>query len=88
MSVRDRMLRNIQELQFTAVDLQLFLDTHPDDANAFREFVQTSKRLKDATEEYEGIYGPLIGYGQGRVELEQGYLWLNDFPWEDLGGND
>lgn len=31
---KEALLREIQELQFTTVELQLFLDTHPDDQRA------------------------------------------------------
>lgn len=87
MNERERMLREIQELEFTAIDLQLFLDTHPDDRRALADYISVSQALKTARERYERAYGPLVGFGFGLEELNQGYRWLDYWPWEDLGGN-
>ncbi len=84
MNDRERMLREIQELEFTAIDLQLFLDTHPDNKRALADYIAISAELREAKERYERAYGPLIGYGFGMEDLEHGYRWINYWPWEDL----
>ena len=38
-------LNAIRKLQFFAVDLNLYLDTHPDDANAVNMYNSFSKQL-------------------------------------------
>ena len=86
MNDRERMLRTIQELEFTAIDLQLFLDTHPENRRALADFINISRQLQEAKGQYERAYGPLIGFGYGLEELECGYRWLDYWPWEDLGG--
>ncbi len=54
------MLLRIMELEFAATELNLFLDTHPDDTRALQEFRMRSQEPMSAKMEYERIYGPLL----------------------------
>lgn len=83
---KEALLREIQELQFTTVELQLFLDTHPDDQRALADYVEYSKKLQELIAQYSKMYGPLIGYGVTSEELDKGYRWIDSWPWEGLGG--
>ena len=75
-------LRELQTTSFALVDLQLYLDTHPDDAVAttdFRNLAQRGRLLKRA---YEERYGPLSHNGESRSP-ERVDLWINlPWPWE------
>ena len=42
---RYEIILKIQELSFACVDLNLYLDTHPDDANAVNMYNSFSKQL-------------------------------------------
>ena len=42
---RSEIILKIQELSFACVDLNLYLDTHPDDANAVNMYNSFSKQL-------------------------------------------
>ena len=49
----------IMNLDFSAQELALYLDTHPEDQRALflhRKYVKQSKDLKD---KYQKVYGPL-----------------------------
>ena len=75
------MLRNIMQLEFECIDLQLFLDTHPCEMRAIEEFRRYSEELCAAKKAYEDAFGPLLDYGYGRVT--DGWKWICDpWPWE------
>lgn len=75
------LLRRLQALEFTALELNLYLDTHPDDANALRDFNEISDELREAKKEYEARYGPLVNFGHSSSPGE--WRWIEDpWPWE------
>ncbi|MBE3519701.1 MAG: spore coat protein CotJB [Firmicutes bacterium] len=75
------MLMDIMQMEFTAVDLQLFLDTHPDDQRALSDFRATSQALVQAKMSYESRYGPLLSYGFGMSP--NAWRWVDEpWPWE------
>jgi spore coat protein JB len=75
------MLRRIMELQFITLELNLFLDTHPNDERALCDFKAASEALMEAKHEFERTFHPLLNYGLGRVE--NGWNWICDpWPWE------
>ena len=45
---RYEIILKIQELSFACVDLNLYLDTHPDDANAVNMYNSFTKQLNEA----------------------------------------
>lgn len=76
------MLRKIQEMQFVAVELNLYLDTHPCDAEALNDFNCAVDILGQHKRVYEEIYGPLLNFGFGG-HSEKPWQWVNDpWPWE------
>jgi len=78
---RLRMLHEIQEAEFTALELQLFLDTHPDHMGALHEFNQAAERLAHARRRYEERYGPLLSYGFSMSRHP--WQWVEEpWPWE------
>ncbi|WP_066636629.1 spore coat protein CotJB [Desulfolucanica intricata] len=75
------MLRQIMELEFTAVELNLFLDTHPDSSEALNYFNQISEELRQAKAQYEMNYGPLMNYGFSPSQYP--WQWIEEpWPWE------
>ncbi|MBO4848128.1 MAG: spore coat protein CotJB [Clostridia bacterium] len=76
----NELLTRISEVQFVCVELNLYLDTHPQDADARSDYYSYSKLLGDLIAEYENEYGPLMGFGHSPVS--NGCWVCSDWPWE------
>ena len=63
MEKRLSMLKEIQALEFFAIELNLFLDTHPGDRAALRDFDAIREKHFDADKRYEEVYGQLTVFG-------------------------
>ncbi|MCL2752332.1 MAG: spore coat protein CotJB [Firmicutes bacterium] len=77
---KDEMLVKIAEVGFSALDLQLFLDTHPYNAEAIARYNTAAAESKKLKEAYEQTYGPLDGF---RSSSDPAYFsWIDDpWPW-------
>ena len=76
------LILKIQELTFACVDLNLYLDNHPDDAAAINMYNSFSKQLNEAMRSYECKYGPLTNFGYGKSNCP--WHWVEDpWPWEN-----
>ncbi len=74
----------IQRYAFAAHDMRLYLDTHPDDSNAFRLFRALNMKCQELKEAYQCKYGPLNAESAADYDS---YVWLEGpWPWEK-GGN-
>ena len=75
---RAEMLRQIKCLKFAVVELALYLDTHPDDEKALCLHNKYCKELKELSDKYQKVYGPLtIEYPCNK------WRWLEEpWPWE------
>ncbi|KGP93162.1 cotJB protein [Pontibacillus chungwhensis BH030062] len=72
------LLEEIQAVDFVLVELTLYLDTHPEDYEAIKQFNQYAQQSKKLKKQYEQQYGPLRQYG----ESYSGYPWnWNNAPW-------
>ena len=72
-------LAELQALEFVLLELGLYLDTHPDDAEAFALFKQYSSIEKAARSAYETKNGPLTKRMLSKAEK---FNWLKDpWPW-------
>ena len=77
--IREEMLREIMAADFTAYDLQLYLDTHPCDQRTITLFNNWSRKSKMLHDRFEKIYGPLISSTYSRYPWQ----WINSpWPWE------
>ena len=70
-------LTELQALEFVMLELGLYLDTHPDDNEAFELFRQYTAMEKAARAADESKYGPLM---LGSADSGDSYRWL-DGPW-------
>ena len=59
MDDRQKLLEQIMAYDFCLVDLGLFLDTHPSDANALKDYRMCFEESEKLRKEYEEKYGPL-----------------------------
>ncbi len=72
-------LAELQALEFVVLELGIYLDTHPDDAEAFAMFKQYTAMEKAAKAAYETKYGPLT---KSSAASGEAYRWLQDpWPW-------
>ena len=70
----------VQAICFVVNELNLYLDTHPEDTEAFRLFQQYSRTAAEARQRYEAQYGPLSQMTQTQYDS---YTWLDSpWPWE------
>ncbi len=76
----NELLNSISEVQFVCVELNLYLDTHPDDAEARNDYYSYSLMLDELIARYEREYGPLLGFGHSPTNV--GCWVCSDWPWE------
>ena len=77
MNEEERLLYNIQTICFAAHDLNLYLDTHPEDQSMITLFNDYLKKEEELINEYESKYGPMT--------IKDGSMnkWVNSkWPWE------
>jgi spore coat protein JB len=66
-----RCLHELQAVDFVLVELTLYLDTHPGDEQAVRQFNENAKRRAQLAYQFESKYGPLMQFGHS----------FSGFPW-------
>ncbi|GGH14381.1 spore coat protein CotJB [Paenibacillus segetis] len=66
------MLEKLQALDFVLVELNLYLDTHPDDLQAIEQFNQLTCERTGLANQFQQLYGPLQNFGRA----------YSKFPWE------
>lgn len=77
----NRLIREIQELEFAALDLNLFLDTHPKCEKAVMDYNLISRELQKKKRIYEVNYGPLTNFGESQSQFP--FEWIEGpWPWE------
>lgn len=62
----DELLKAIAEASFFALDLQLYLDTHPDDARALEMYHEAVKQYKACKAAFEDSFYPLCATSAGK----------------------
>ncbi|HHW47049.1 MAG TPA: spore coat protein CotJB [Clostridiaceae bacterium] len=76
---REKLLRELMAADFAVIDMNLYLDTHPNDQRAiliYNVLVQRAKMLRD---NYERLYGPLTPMTPSKCPFE----WINEpWPWQ------
>lgn len=76
-----QLLREIQQLEFVAIELTLYLDTHPDEQEPLRDYNHTTERLNQLKMQYERLYGPLAAYGVSTSKSP--WQWAEQpWPWD------
>lgn len=70
----------IAATRFALIELTLFLDTHPTDAEALQMFGEYRDKLFSLSEQYVNMYGPLEVYD---VSGKNGWTWgMTPMPFE------
>lgn len=68
------LLKKIMEVEFSLIELNLYLDTHPKDKDAIKLCNEYVEKLEDLKEKYTRKYGPIS-------PVEE-----SDCPWEYVQG--
>ena len=77
------MLGTIQQTSFVLDDLRLYLDTHPEDKEAFELLQSTIRLSNEGRERYVKRFGPITVRD---LEHCNQYAWLQDtWPWDYKG---
>jgi len=78
---QEQMMRQMQEIGFYLVELNLFLDTHPEDKKALAEYNAYAMQLHDLRRKYLESFGPVLNFGN--QPAGEGFDWINSpWPWE------
>ena len=71
----------LMALGFVVHELGLYLDTHPDDAEAFKLYQSYVKLLKQGKQTYVEKFGPLV---QTDAAMDDSFTWVNaPWPWNN-----
>lgn len=73
-----QLLTYLDSLAFSAHDLNLYLDTHPNDRNMIQRYNEYRQEKEKVLKEYESKYGPLLVTSDATMT----YPWAwNQLPW-------
>lgn len=75
------LLEELQAIDFVLVELTLYLDTHPEDAQALEQFNKCVQQRQHLAQRYESEFGPLLQFGRSY----SGYPWQwvePPWPWQ------
>lgn len=74
------MLLNINQLQFAAHEIRLYLDNFPNDSDMIRKFNEYTRMYNDAVNRYQNMYGPIKSNALSDENL---FSWVvTSWPWE------
>lgn len=80
MTEKEILLKKISTYQFSILDLQIFLDTHPYDQQVLSQIKECKEKLLPLIEEYEEKYGPL----RKEANTANKWQWVkNPWPWDN-----
>ena len=80
MNAKEKLMQDITALTFALVEVNLFLDSHPEDSEALAYFRRVREELRDLTGVYENAHGPLTVMG---ATAKGSWDWVaTPWPWE------
>ncbi len=68
-----QLMKSVSEASFYVTDLQLYLDTHPDDIRALEMFKEACRQLKVCCDAFESCCYPLKACSSGK---DDEWNWL------------
>lgn len=82
-SERENLLNQWQQYNFALVDLDLYLDAHPNDRNAVKLYQDYLRNAKQILNKYESMYGPLTLDSSDMKQTN--WEWIRaPWPWEEI----
>jgi len=83
LSERDALLKKLTELDFMAVDLGLFLNTHATDEEAIELYNKVVRAADSVRAKYEKDFGPLCSF-RSISRCSNAWQWAEyPWPWEN-----
>lgn len=83
MTSKNELLEQIAQCEFTLVDINLFLDTHPDNERALSDYNCYAQQLRSLKAMFEENYGPLENFGNSISEGS--WKWVSQaWPWSEM----
>ena len=77
------LLYQVMQYKFALTDLDLYLDTHPNDSNAINLYNNYLNIEKQMSDKYESMYGPLT-LDSNHLDKNT-WIWKNSpWPWEGV----
>ncbi|MBY0757823.1 MULTISPECIES: spore coat protein CotJB [Sellimonas] len=84
-SSRKDLLNHINTVSFAVNDIQLYLNTHPEDTEALAYFHEYKEKRVKALKEYATCYGPLTIDTVDASACDR-WNWVNEpWPWQEGG---
>lgn len=78
---KETLLYQVMQYKFALIELNLYLDTHPNDMEMVKLYNQYLDIEKKMCNKYEGMYGPLT-LGSDNLD-KNNWVWINSpWPWE------
>ncbi|WP_067622817.1 spore coat protein CotJB [Alicyclobacillus acidiphilus] len=72
-------LQQLQSVDFSLVELNLYLDTHPEDNQAMRQYNELRTQRQMIVQNFENQFGPLTNFG----DTTSTQLWnVGPWPWQ------
>lgn len=85
MNNREMLMQRIATIDFAIVELNLYMDTHPDDEQIIEKLNYYREKSAKMKEEYERLYGPLTL----KNEEKNQWGWISDpWPWNNSEGDE
>ncbi|MDD2979789.1 MAG: spore coat protein CotJB [Hespellia sp.] len=82
---KKEMLDHINAVSFSALEAQLYLNTHPCDKCALESFYECNKMRNKALREYATYYGPLT-IDTATASCSDRWNWIQEpWPWQEGG---
>jgi spore coat protein JB len=79
---QEALMEKLQESEFVAIELNLYLDTHPDDMAALHDYNYAVDNSRMLAARYEASFGPLYNFGL-QNNSDKSWQWINSpWPWE------
>lgn len=79
-ATQQAMLQKIREARFACIDLNEYMDTHPEDEAAKQDYLCYAEKLQALIETYSAQYGPLMNFGE--TPTEAGSWVFQPWPWD------
>lgn len=74
-------LEELQTVDFVLLELNLYLDTHPGDAQALEQFNSCAQHREGLKQKFESDFGPLLNFGQSYSRYP--WQWIEaPWPWQ------
>ncbi len=80
---RKSLLEQIYQCEFVLVDINLYLDTHPDCQRAISDYNCYAEQLAMLKKLYTENFGPLENFGNAiNIDPEKWLYGTQPFPWQ------